>query len=455
MKYQIKGIDCAHCALKIEDALNNNDQINKAQIDFVNEKVDIEYTSNEDLNLVNEIVASVEKGVLVSKEAKNKYVYQLSGVDCADCALKIEDNLRKQEYIETIHYNFSSQKLTIVYDKNNFIKVEKLIKDIESDAIMSEDMTHNLKDNLNYKILISIIMSFVLIILTFIFPLSSQTKFIIYLITLLIAGYDIFLKVIKNLFKGNIFDENFLMGIATIAAFAIGEYIEAIAIVLFYKIGELFQDLAVNRSRSSITSLLNIKSEYANIIREDGIEKVNPEQLQVDDLILVKVGEKIPVDGIVVEGDSLIDNSALTGESKLVEVFKDVKVLSGSINTSAVLKIKVSQTYSDSTVAKILDLVENASSNKAPTENYITKFARVYTPIVVLIATLVALIPPFVLGLNDFSFWLYKACIFLVISCPCALVISIPLSFFGGIGSASKNGILIKGANYLEALSSV
>ena len=275
----------------------------------------------------------------------------------------------------------------------------------------------------------------------------------IYLIGYLIVGGEIILKAIKNIFKGELFDEHFLMAVATIGAIAIGEYPEAVAVMLFYQVGELFQDYAVDKSKKSITELMNIRPDYANVKRNENITKVNPEEVKIGEIIVVKPGEKIPLDGIVLEGKSMIDTSSLTGESLPRNVEKNDEILSGCINQNGTLSIKVTKEYGESTVHKILDLVENASNKKSKSENFITKFAKYYTPIVVILAILLAIIPPFILRLGEFTNWLYRALTFLVVSCPCALVISIPLGFFGGIGGASKKGILVKGSNYLEALA--
>ena len=275
----------------------------------------------------------------------------------------------------------------------------------------------------------------------------------IYILSYIIVGYDIVLKAIRNIFRGKVFDENFLMTIATIGAFVIGEYPEAVAVMLFYQIGELFQSYAVDKSRKSIASLMDIRPDYANVKRENQIIKVNPEEVKIGETIIVKPGEKIPLDGKVINGESLIDTSALTGESVPREVKVNDEVLSGCINQNSLLEIEVTKEFGEGTVSKILDLVENASSKKSKSENFITKFARYYTPAVVIIAIILAIVPPFILNNGTFIDWLYRALTFLVVSCPCALVISIPLGFFGGIGGASKIGILVKGSNYLEALS--
>ena len=276
---------------------------------------------------------------------------------------------------------------------------------------------------------------------------------ILYMISYLIVGAEIVWKAIKNLIKGNVLDEHFLMAIATIGAFAIGEYPEAVAVMLFYQIGELFQDYAVDKSRKSIASLMNLRPDFANIKRKDEILQVSPEEVKIGDKILVKPGEKVPLDGTIIEGSSSLDTSSLTGESLPREVQPGDNILSGCINQTGLLTVEVTKEFGESTVSKILDLVENASSKKSKSENFIHQFAKYYTPIVVIIAVLLATVPPLFLGWSTFVDWFYRALTFLVVSCPCALVISIPLGFFGGIGGASKAGILVKGSNYLEALS--
>lgn len=301
---------------------------------------------------------------------------------------------------------------------------------------------------------IKIIIAFILFLIALCIPFPKEwMKKGIYIVSYCIVGLDIVWKAVRNITRGKVFDENFLMTIATIGAFAIGEFPEAVAVMLFYQIGELFQSYAVDKSRKSIASLMNIRPDFANVKRDNQIIKVNPEEVKIGETIVIKPGEKIPLDGIVVDGNSLIDTSALTGESIPKEVDSGDEVLSGCINQNGLLTIKVEKEFGESTVSKILDLVENASSKKSKSENFISKFAKYYTPIVVITAVLLAIIPPFILKDATFIDWLYRALTFLVVSCPCALVISIPLGFFGGIGGASKMGILVKGSNYLEALS--
>ena len=309
--------------------------------------------------------------------------------------------------------------------------------------------------NMNKKqkqTLIRIIVSGVLLIAARLCPFEGWLSLAAYAVPYVVIGWDVLWKAARNIAHGQVFDENFLMSLATVGAFATGEYPEAVAVMLFYQIGELFQSCAVGKSRKSIAALMDIRPDYANIEKDGQLVQVDPEEIAVGDTIVVKPGEKIPLDGIVIEGKSTIDTSALTGESVPRTVYEDSDVISGCINQSGLIKVRVTKPFGESTVAKILDLVENASSKKAKAENFIAKFARIYTPVVVISALLLAIVPPLVTG-GDWWDWLHRALIFLVISCPCALVISVPLSFFGGIGGASRSGILVKGGNYLEALA--
>ena len=301
---------------------------------------------------------------------------------------------------------------------------------------------------------IKIVVSFILFMLAIIFNFNNDwINKGLYIISYLIVGFEIIKKAIRNIFRGKVFDENFLMTVATIGAFGIGEFPEAVAVMLFYQVGELFQSYAVDKSRKSISSLMDIRPDYANIERDGKVERVDPDEVNVGDIIIIKPGEKVPLDGIIMEGKTSLDTKALTGESLPKDVEEGEEVLSGCINLNGVLRVQITKEFEESTVSKILDLVENASSKKSKSENFITKFATYYTPIVVLIALVLAIVPPLIIDGAMFSDWIYRALSFLVVSCPCALVISIPLSFFGGIGAASKIGVLIKGSNYLEAIS--
>ena len=309
-------------------------------------------------------------------------------------------------------------------------------------------------DNKMKKRLTRIIIAFLFVIISFLIKFNNSLyNNILFFIAYVIVGYDIVLKAIRNISRGHVFDENFLMTIATIGAILIGELPEGVAVMLFYQVGELFQSYAVDKSRKSVASLMDIRPDYANIYHNKDIFKVDPDKVNVGDIILVKPGEKIPLDGTVIEGEAMLNTLALTGESIPRHVTSGEKVFSGCINNDGTLKIRVDKEFGESTVSKILDLVENASSRKSRSENFISKFAKYYTPIVVIIAVALAIVPPLIIDGALFKDWVYRALSFLVVSCPCALVISIPLSFFGGIGAASRIGVLVKGSNYLEALA--
>ena len=306
------------------------------------------------------------------------------------------------------------------------------------------------------KELIKIIIASILFVFSMVIKLENMwINGVLFIISYIIVGFEIITKAFRNIFRGEVFDENFLMTVATIGAFGIGEFPEAVAVMLFYQIGELFQSYAVDKSRKSIANLMAIRPDYANVYRNGKVEKLNPDEVKIGETIIAKPGEKIPLDGIILEGKTTLDTKALTGESMPREAVEGDEILSGCINLNGVIKVEVTKEFGESTVSKILNLVENASSKKSKSENFITKFAKYYTPIVVILAVFLAILPPLLVPNQNFSDWLYRALSFLVVSCPCALVISIPLSFFGGIGGASKIGILIKGSNYLEALSNV
>ena len=403
-----------------------------------------------------------------------KKEFILDGLDCANCAAKIEKKIGEIAGIDSASVNFVTKTLTFQVGNQSAAdalssQVKSTVKAIEPHVAIREkqvqlnnnsgqgqshDHGHGIDARSKAEIA-RLIVGAVLFGTAVLIQFSAKTEFILYLMSYTLVGAEVLLRAVRNLIGGQVFDENFLMAIATIGAFSIGQYPEGVAVMLFYQIGEFFQDIAVNRSRRSIAELMDIRPDYANLIVGSESKKVSPEEVRVGDLILVKPGEKFPLDGRITDGRSMVDTSALTGESMPREVEPGSSVLSGSINQNGLVTVEVTKDFGESTVAKILDLVENASSKKAPTENFITKFARYYTPAVVLIAAALAVIPPIVIPGAVFSDWLYRALVFLVISCPCALVISIPLGFFGGIGGASKRGILIKGSNYLEALNHV
>ncbi|MGG5358832.1 MULTISPECIES: heavy metal translocating P-type ATPase [unclassified Enterococcus] len=387
--------------------------------------------------------------------------YDLKGLDCANCAAKIEKNVRGIEGVEQANVDFVQQKMTIIAKEKGFEEVEEeaktLIKKLEPDVAVYEakkDTGEQLHEHDSQRAdLIRILVSGVFLGLLFLWQPAEPWRLAAFLAVYLLIGFDVIKRAAVNIFKGQVFDENFLMSIATIGAMLIGEYPEAVAVMLFYQVGEYFQSFAVNQSRRSIRELLAIRPEVAHVQTADGFTDKRPEEVQIGQTVLIKPGERVPLDGVVIKGNSSMDTSALTGESVPKKAAAGEKILSGFINLNETILMEVDKDYQESTISKLLELVENASSKKAPAENFITKFARFYTPIVVVLAVLLAVIPPLVIPGTDASEWIYRALTFLVISCPCALVISVPLSFFGGIGGASKIGILVKGSNYLEILA--
>ena len=391
-------------------------------------------------------------------------VYFLKGLDCPHCSAKIENDAAKISGIAQSHVNLMEQTLTLDADKfSNSVddEVEKIVHKYEPDVEVSifnqnakkdedDDGEENLKPRI-VRIAVGAVVYAAAVVMSK-FVQNIYLEIIMLAAAYLILGGDVLLRAVKNILKGQIFDENFLMTVSSIGAFCIGSYTEAVAVMLLYQIGELFQDMAVGKSRKSIASLMDIRPDSANVVRGGKIVTVSPESVKIGEIIVVKPGEKVPLDGIVTEGKTMLDTTALTGESVPRSVNVGDEILSGCINKSGVVKIEVTKSFSESTVSKILSLIQNASSKKAPSENFITKFARYYTPVVVILAAVIAVAFPFVFG-GGFVKWVRQAFVFLVISCPCALVISRPLSFFGGIGSAARKGVLIKGSNYLEALS--
>lgn len=420
----------------------------------------------------------------------NEIKLYLKGLDCANCANKIENKVNKLESVEEAVLNFSLSLLIVNLKENSDVnKVEEEIKTIvnnlEPDVIVSkydnnikekknvctseccsghahnveekheESHEHNHSEGVSLRDKVTLAIGFILFaIAIFIGEEKSYVPYI-YALSYVLVGGKVVLSAIRNIFRGQVFDENFLMTVATLGAFAIGNHPEGVAVMIFYEIGELFQSYAVNRSRKSISSLMDIRADYANLIIDGKEKKVDPSEIKIDDIIVIKPGERVPLDGVVIEGNSSLDTSALTGESLPRNIELNDEILAGVINLTGVIRVKVTKEFGESTVSRILELVQNASSKKAQTEKFITKFARYYTPVVVLSAVALAIIPPLVVEGALFSDWVYRALIFLVVSCPCALVVSIPLGLFAGIGGASKNGVLIKGGNYLEALKDV
>jgi Cd2+/Zn2+-exporting ATPase len=388
--------------------------------------------------------------------------YHLKNIDCASCAAKIENGVKKLDNVKFVSVNFVHSTMTI--DTDNLDEVRKRIKSLEPEVEIEANETNKkqqFKDEFweNRKAFIKAITGIVLLVSSMIFSdeLNSTPysigKYLITITAYLVVGWNVITSAVKNIIRGRVFNEQFLMTIATLGAFAIGELHEAIAVMLFYVVGELFQDIAVGRSRRSIKSLLEVKPEYANLKTGTATEKVAPEEVSIGDIILVKPGEKVPLDGIITHGASFMETAALTGESVPRKVEEDDEVLAGMINQSGLLTVKVEKIFSESSISKMLELVENATARKAQTEKFITTFARYYTPIVVIIAALIAFLPPLLVTGASLNEWIYRALVVLVISCPCALVISIPLGYFGGVGLASKKGILVKGSNFLDALT--
>ena len=423
IKLVLSGLNCANCANKIETKVNKINGIENASLNFSTTVLTVEINKEEEKNnIVNEIksiVKKLEPHVKVIEKTDNKDIKVNKSECTSSCCTNSHEHESNNEEHHGHTHEFKENNGFLGYAKDNLLLIIGTIVYIIA---------------LSYK------------------SNENLLSFILFGASYLIIGGEVILNAIKNIIRGEIFDENFLMSIATIGAFFIGEYPEAVAVMLFYQIGEVFQGYAVNKSRKSISSLMNIRADHANVLRDDKEIRVSPEDVSIGEFIIIKPGERVPLDGTVLEGTSFIDTSALTGESVPREVTTGNEILSGSINNNGVLKVKVDKEYGESTVARILELVENASNKKAPTEKFITKFAKVYTPIVVAIAVLVAIIPPIIIKDATFSEWIYKALSILVVSCPCALVVSIPLGFFSGIGAASKKGILVKGGNYLEAL---
>ena len=392
----------------------------------------------------------------------NECMLSIEGLDCPNCAAKVERKINTLEGIKEATVDFLGKKIVVLADE---ISENELVELIQTEVDKIEDGVKvfvpkvqagesSSEEEDTGKIKKKLLIGGILFVLGIFVPKTLFIpKLAVFLVSYLVIGGDVLLSAFKNILNGQVFDENFLMAIATIGAFAIGEYPEGVAVMLFYQLGELLQGIAVNNSRKSIVSLMDIRPDYANIKVGEGIKKVSPEEIKVGEIIVVKPGEKVPLDGKIVKGASTFDTSALTGESLPREAKAGDDVLSGFINKNGLIEIQVAKVFSESTVSKILYLMENAGSKKSKTENFITKFARYYTPAVVITALIVAIFPPLLIQGATFLDWIYRALIFLVVSCPCALVISIPLGFFGGIGGASRHGILIKGTNYLEVLN--
>ena len=476
--YLLKGLDCPNCSAKIEKEVGDLEDVSSSVVNLMKQTLTISVKTSASGKIQDEvatIVHSHEPDVKVLEQT-DSYVtkkYLLKGLDCPNCSAKIEKEVGELEGVALSEVNLMKQTLTVSMDHNKAASILDMVTTIvhshEPDVEVSEqkadtsvapdkkEKTPVYSDD-DKKLTIRLISGAVIYAvgmgLTLFGHVSLPVELGVLIVAYIILGWDVVWQAVKNITRGQIFDEHFLMSLSTIGAFAIGEYPEAVAVMLFYQVGEFFQSLAVKRSRKSISDLMDIRPDSATVRRNGELVVVAPETVSIGELIVVKPGEKIPLDGIVTEGESMLDTRALTGESVPRSIRKGEEALSGCVNQSGVLTIKVTKSFGESTVTKIIDLVENASSRKAPTENFITTFARYYTPIVVGMAAILAIIPPVILG-GGWSEWLRRGFVFLIVSCPCALVISIPLTFFGGIGAASKRGVLVKGSNYLEALNKV
>ncbi|MDO4535953.1 MAG: heavy metal translocating P-type ATPase [Clostridium perfringens] len=470
----MSNLNCANCAAKIERKSQDVDGVVSSRLNFMSKKLilDIENKGVRE-SVIKNTLTLIEKTEPGTKcevlDSTEKVTIYMSNLNCANCASKIERQSKNITGVVDTTLDFMSKKLVLNIEnksmKESVIKdALALIEKIEPGTkceVLDESKKSSIKEGEQKSVwienrtnLIRLGVGAALFFIGMVFNFSDLVEGILFLVSYLLVGGDVLLKAGKNIIRGKVFDENFLMAIATLGAFAIKQYPEGVAVMLFYQVGELFQDMAVDSSRRSIKSLMNIRPDYANVKNGEDIKKVSPEDVNIGDIIVIKPGEKVPLDGVVLEGKSMLDTSALTGESVPRSASVGDEILGGTINKNGLLTVKVTKSFSESTVAKILDLMENASGKKAQTENFITKFAKYYTPIVVILAAALAFIPPFVSDIT-FSSSIYRALVFLVVSCPCALVVSIPLGFFGGIGGASKKGILVKGGNYLEALNNV
>lgn len=385
------------------------------------------------------------------------YKYTLEGLDCAACAKKVEDEIANTEGYEDVVVNFSTLKLTFKTDKTSPKKeITRLVQKLEPDVEVLEDGEENKdKEEHNGNDFARIIIGIAIYLIALIGNLNTIVTSALTIIAFAILLYKTTKKGFKQLFKNKVLDENMLIVVSAIGAYLVGKNSEGLMVITLYEIGKILESKAVNKTRKSISDLMNIKPEYANLKQGEEWKQVTPDEVKISDIILVKTGEKIPLDGIVIKGNAQIDNSALTGESKLIEVAENSKVLSGSINTNGLIEVKVEQTYENSTVSQILNLVENATDKKAKTETFVSKAAKIYTPVVMGLALLVAIFMPLIIAGVTYKESIYKALIFLVISCPCSIAISVPLSYFSGIGKASKKGILIKGSDYLDGIKDI
>ena len=476
--FLLKGLDCPNCSAKIEKEIGELDGVQSSVVNLMKQTLTINVTQTAADTIASQIetiVHSHEPDVEVQEETVMNVTksYSLKGLDCPNCSAKIEKEVGELDGVQSSVVNLMKQTLTINVAQTAadtiVSQIETIVHSHEPDVEVSEivqesyipekkqeaNESYNNEDKkLTVRLATGAAIYAIGMALTVFakVPLPIELTFLI--VSYVILGGDVVWQAVRNISKGRVFDEHFLMSVSTIGAFVIGEYPEAVAVMLFYQVGEFFQSLAVKRSRKSISDLMDIRPDSATVRRNGELITISPENVSIGEIIIVKPGEKIPLDGVVLDGDSMLDTSALTGESVPRSVHKGDEALSGCMNQTGVLMIKTTKAFGESTASKIIDLVENASSRKAPTENFITTFARYYTPVVVILAAFLAILPPIILG-GGWTEWIRRGFVFLVVSCPCALVISIPLTFFGGIGAASKRGVLVKGSNYLEALNNV
>ena len=462
-KYQVVGIDCADCAAELANEIRKIDGVKSADIHFMQEK--LIFSCDESLHdeiekKVFDIIHNDEPDAKITPimdEESHPYKFKIKNIDCADCANELAEKAMHIQGVERAESDFIHAVMTVWFPTKEYARIEKELADMiakeEPDVEFSRYYTEHTQQQEENHEQQTMIIRLIVGALLFGVALFTHDLFsnIIAIISFVVLGYDIVLKAFGNLRRGHLLDEHFLMTIATFAALYLGDFKEATAVMLFYQVGEFFQDLAVDRSRKSIASLMDIRPDFASVQSGDTFIQVDPSQVNVGDIIQVKPGERIPLDGVIVAGSSSLDTASLTGESNLKDVDVGDEVISGVVSTNGVIQIQVTKEYGDSTVAKILNLIESDNDSKSSQEKFITKFSHYYTPIVVGLAILVAIVVGIVS--RDINEGIYRACTFLVISCPCALVISIPLSFFAGIGGLSANGIMLKGSNYVEQIA--
>ena len=464
-QYRVVGIDCADCAAELAEEIRKIEGVLSADIHFLQQK--LYFACDEEKHSVIEqkvfdIIHDDEPDAVItalSEETKHLFKFNIKNIDCADCANKIAEKAMEIEGVEHAEADFMHAILRVQFAISEYIRIENALRemiareepDVEFSRYYAEQKVEKKEEHSTQMMIIRLVLGAFLFGLSFI--LTGITSNISTLVAYIILGYDVIYKAFNNLRRGNLLDEHFLMTIATFAALYLSDWKEATGVMLFYQIGEFFQDLAVDHSRKSIASLMDIRPDYASVQSGTEFIKVDPTEVQIGEIIQVKPGERIPLDGIVVSGSSSLDTASLTGESNLRDVDVDDEVISGVVNTSGVLLIRTTKEFAQSTVSRILSIIEENNETKSKQEKFITKFSHYYTPIVVALAVIVAIVVSLVTG--DMNEGIYRACTFLVISCPCALVISIPLSFFTGIGGLSMHGIMLKGANYVEKIAEI